>query len=356
MSKINSYMSQKIFHVKFICAILVISIHMYDPSMRVFEKLYYEQWFEDWWSQGVARIAVPLFFFMSGYLAFASRSENLTFVGLARELPQKLLRLIIPFWVWNILYWLWSIALDLLFSRPITITFGFIVRALFIYGCNAPFWYIFQLIFLVALTPFLFVITKNRVLAMVFCCICACGFVFIPGNQERFLLPGLLFYSIGAILFLHFNGLTKKCGGGGAIIASSIFIALLLWRINLTDMSKNITDLLPTWRFKAFDILTPFAFWFAIDLFKIGKVKVLNFEKETFFIYALHSMLLTGTGIAIKVFMGSFAVSFRLIIYCILPIIVAIICILAAKGMRKIPFLYALLTGDGLTIRKKKQG
>ncbi len=116
MSGISQYMSRKISHVKMICALLVIYIHMYDAGMHTFENLYYEQWFEDWFSQGFCRIAVPLFFFISGYLAFSSRDESVTFPYLVRRLPRKLMRLVVPFLAWNFLYYIWQIALDFAFA------------------------------------------------------------------------------------------------------------------------------------------------------------------------------------------------------------------------------------------------
>ncbi len=355
MNTITPYISRKILHVKMICALLVISIHMYNAGLHSVSSLYYEQWFEDWWSQGVARIAVPLFFFMSGYLVFSSRTVQLNAKDLAKRLPHKLLRLFVPFVSWNFIYFVWSVMLDIILSRPITNTPIYILQALFLYKCNAPFWYIFQLIFLVALTPLLFVLLKRRATAIAVCVVCLAGFFFIPGNQEIFLLPGLLFYTIGATAFLHFNKSVNHVNMRVSLVALLILIVLLVWRVSLTDMEKTITDLLPTLPYKLFDILTPFAFWLAIDLFKIGDRKVYSFETETFLIYAMHSMLLMGIGIIVNKALGSFAVQGRLIIYLIMPIVVACICIVVAKLLRKIPFLYKVLSGSGLTFTKKKR-
>lgn len=95
--KISEASSQKIKNMSLLCAILVVSIHVQWPSEQVLSL----GWFiNGTLPSGVAGIAVPFFFVISGYFLAQHFDEDGWW---GREVKKRLKSLVIPFYLWIIL-------------------------------------------------------------------------------------------------------------------------------------------------------------------------------------------------------------------------------------------------------------
>lgn len=118
--KITEDTSQKIKNMSIICALLVVAIHVtwpYDggPSFTWFIHHVVQE--------GVAKIAVPFFFVVSGFFLSLHMDEEGWFDG---EVCKRLHSLVVPFFVWIIIATIFvapmQIVLDIIAHRP----FGFL--------------------------------------------------------------------------------------------------------------------------------------------------------------------------------------------------------------------------------------
>ncbi|MCJ2183643.1 acyltransferase [Novosphingobium sp. 1949] len=200
-------------------------------------------------SEGIARIAVPLFFFMSGYLLFFNTAWN---VGAYRDkLANRFRTLLVPFLFWNLFWLAFKIALQLLpqtaayFSN---LTKPFAQYSAFDYAndifglTQSPaayqFWFIRDLMVLVLLSPVIHWLMKRAAVPCL-AVLAACWFagfwpIYVPG------LDGLLFFSIGCAMSQRRLDPSLRCDRGFLLTVGAI--ACLCFAISSTGSSP--TDLL----------------------------------------------------------------------------------------------------------------
>lgn len=122
---------------------------------------------------GLGQIAVPGFFCMSGFLFFRNLSVDIPspcsrpahwpgigfFLG---KWKKRVFSLLIPYLVWNFLYYLIYLA----FGRASLEAVDFL-KGLFLQEYNPVFWYLRELLILTLLTPFIFWLIRNKVGALI---------------------------------------------------------------------------------------------------------------------------------------------------------------------------------------------
>jgi surface polysaccharide O-acyltransferase-like enzyme len=160
-------------------------------------------------SYGVAGIAVPLFFFISGFLYF--KDGPLTSSSHARKVRSRLTTLVVPFLFWNVavlcLYLVGRyIPQTAPFFRDEAATTSLIefVKALFGIGRDPiayQFWFIRNLMILVLCAPLINI--AIRIAGLVFLAGIALIWVFTTSWPARPTAESLLFFSTGA--YLAFN-------------------------------------------------------------------------------------------------------------------------------------------------------
>lgn len=160
--------SNRLANMSFVCACLVVSIHVVDTIERGGIAWWVKQLFHG----GISRIAVPFFFTAAGYFLAGHMGEKGWW---PREIRKRIRSLLVPFVAWNVLWGLYAVPLTIVANAcsgdPLLLGLphGF-WRLVGIFGLNpflGPFlgvlWFVRCLFLLVLVSPFLwFFIRRGR--------------------------------------------------------------------------------------------------------------------------------------------------------------------------------------------------
>ena len=146
-----------------LCAVMVIGLHAYNTAEL-------DQWtvsarIVGSFSHGLFMAAVPIFFFVSGFLFFRGVASV---KDVFNKQKRRVVRLLVPFLAWSAFYCLLYYYLDGSFSallHPEGI-WRFLQDIIF-YRYVFPLWFLFQLMVFVLLTPILYQLLKNKTVAVI---------------------------------------------------------------------------------------------------------------------------------------------------------------------------------------------
>ncbi len=288
----------KIMLLSYICSVMVVYLHSDNTEQYSIDTSTATGafvWFlETDILQLLAKGAVPLFFFISGFLFF----RNFGYSSIVSKYKSRFRGLLIPYISWNMIYTLVVILCscipvirnhigDRWVMNPITPLAIF--KGVFFYQYNLIFWFMFQLILFVIVSPLLYTMLRQKYLGAVLqllLLLCASKIVEIPVINFGM----LLIYSLGGYLSIHAReAIVRKSTKFRSITAIVVFAVL---RVGLyaaqyfsvaAVIKETLTELLM--------ISYVFALFFGIDLIKMKQVK--EYMRSTFFIYALHLLVLS---------------------------------------------------------------
>lgn len=346
---ISPYLSNKITHLMFWMSVLVVYIHTYDAQYTD-SSFFAANVLQDLFSQGFCRVAVPVFFMMSGYLHFTG--SDVTEKTLLRAFGGKVRKLIVPYLIWNTLYLVYNVAcMVLLGNAKNALRIGYILKSVFLYEANPAFWYVCQLILLFAVSPLLLKLYRHKTVAVASLAVFFIVYLFINRYEKLFLFPGLFFFSLGGVSAIHApqaadrTTWSRKTQTAVAITAVTALVLLMVWRWSLMDITQNVSLLRGTIPFKLFECLIAVAFWYATDSIRIGDRPVRSWEKASFFVYATHWLALSVANIIIDHTIPVTPTS-RILIYSLLPLVTVSILLLIAHAVKKwAPAPYRWATG-----------
>lgn len=218
--------SRRFANMSLLCAVLVVSIHIGRCNVVGAPSW----WFGQIVSSGIAGIAIPFFFFASGYFLAVHIGEDRWWRNALRK---RTVSLLIPFVLWNIVY--------IVFSR-----FGVEGNVISWFGLNPlrhpalfVLWYVRAIMILVLVSPIImFSLRKTRgwILAVMW----IAYFLVVPGDEVSptcwqtffkwsFSLLGLFYFSLGCWVR---NCKWGKFGWKAAIlvmVAGVFFLSLQIW-------------------------------------------------------------------------------------------------------------------------------
>ena len=237
-------MKESVFHNKiiwfsFFFSLLVIWIHAYNAELYLgatewMEPVYR---FEHWIGDGIAQIAVPGFFMISGYLFY----RNFDWSRLLEKWNRRIRSVLVPYILWNFLYYLGYVigsrlpwVRDVVGKGTIPFRLDVIVDAVINYRYNYVFWYLFQLIFLILLAPFLYPVLKyfqSRILFFAALLVVLWLDISLPLLNA----DALFYYAVAAALALdgkswvegripHKAGISEAAVVGGGLIAAAVIV------------------------------------------------------------------------------------------------------------------------------------
>lgn len=313
----RSLQSRTIDALRFPCVVLVVLVHTFRarPDSTGFPFAPFET-LEIALSQGLSRIAVPIFFLISGYLFF-SRLDRWDWRIYGDKIRNRVRTLLVPYLLWITLAILWMVALNVIrhffFGWGLSISeylssngwglmywncarnyqytevqniLGWTMPFAFPY--DYPLWYLRDLIVLCLFAPVIHWIlrkTKGWVLALLYPLYLLD--IWIP--LEGFSAEGLLFFGLGA--FLRMNGQDMTAVFGRFRIASYILLPLAIALCVLTYGNEV------SWGYARRLLTLPgtaAAFNVCARLIKKGRLKDNRFLAECSFpVFAGHAIGLT---------------------------------------------------------------
>ncbi len=303
MQKMDPLVSRRITWIRSIFCILVVYVHCRNT-----------RWFDVNTAPGIAAlenrlcdifaiIAVPAFFFISGYLFFRNYQPD----QLLRKWKSRLFTLVIPFILWNLIYYLAEILVRVLpftagaFSgTEIPVTFQGILEAVFNYKYLPSFWFMQYLIIYTLLAPVIYFLLKKRIAGFMTILLVIAATVGFTMQQPAgwALFPLLLLqyipaYLTGCYASLHMKKMFEErpIPVWKGMIFGLLSAALILWQL----LKPSFFSL------EAIRLFIGAFLWLFLGM--ISFPKPARFMQYTFFLYAAHLMIakIINMGIAIKV-------------------------------------------------------
>ena len=135
--------------IRVVAIFLVVVIHVSGQLTNVWGKIPNDQWIIADIYGGISRIAVPLFFMISGYLLLP-RSESLS-----AFYTKRMTKLLIPLVVWSLIYLGWYCG-----NHPNTCTPSLVWDLLLVQGTYYHLWFLYSLISIYLILPVLRLMIK----------------------------------------------------------------------------------------------------------------------------------------------------------------------------------------------------
>lgn len=328
--------SNKIKYILFIVSVLVILIHSLNNETR----------FERFFANGIGQFAVPTFFLISGFLFF--RTVH-TLYDIKHKLRRRIRTLLIPYLIWNLIYY----ALNLLMKPGNGISMIEITEAAFNYKYNPTFWYMYQLILISILTPLLYYGLKNIRYSIILFLILS-YFIYFGIDVPYINEDAATYFFVGAV--------TAKLYSAGKIdiinkkyILPVTLVSVLLYAFNrlLYPYVNNSIH-----AYHAFILSTVYVrLAFAVFIFYISDLffnyeSVSGFMEHTFFLYAIHYMIVRGMANILEYSETYFLPSsihtiIEIVFFVVSPIVCVAINYYLSRFLKKnYNKLYIVITGD----------
>ena len=188
-----------------LCSVLVVFLHAYAFNDGPQPTAAYHM--EFFLSRVLAQTAVPVFFALSAFLFY----RNFTMDMLPGKWKSRVHTLLIPYIIWNILSMLafWFLAkLPFINTPAFQITPMTVLRSVIAYEYNLTFWFVYNLILLVALAPVVYGLMKNRYVGIAVILTLVGVYSFYTreiylGDFGKIEIRAAVFYYLGAWCGLH---------------------------------------------------------------------------------------------------------------------------------------------------------
>jgi len=351
----NLHLSLKFKVLSFVLIIFVIFLHSYnltEHSPEALVKVTGINFLQEVISFGITRVAVPIFFFISGYFFFTNFKLK---TGVIKEkLLKRISTLLIPYVLWSILIFIFYFLLQSLppmvkyFNRELVTNLSIdeIFRRILLDPIPYQLWFVRDLMLLVIISPLIYSLIKYGKVLFLSILIIAWMQLFslvVVSNEA------LLFFCVGGYFQLNNTPLEKNNSAKYGVLITLLWIFSLIIRVHL--MNNGQLNLLENTYFYKINILLGIvAIWLLYDGLigekestKLRKLKPLNYS---FSLYLLHEPILT---IFKKIFFKVFGASDNssIMIFFLAPILtIAVSLLIADRVSRFFPRVYKVLTGN----------
>lgn len=322
----------KITWFSFIFSLLVVWVHSVNTTGGSAAVL------ENFLGDTIGQIAVPGFFMMSGYLFY----RNFSWEKLGEKWGTRIRGILVPFLLWNGLYYVgYGLGSRLPFVREImgkgAVPFDWhtAADALLHYTYNPVFWYLYQLILLIALAPVLYGVLKNKAAGMG-----VTGIVFLLAQRGVIIphlnLDALFYYSLAAYGGIHGRSLVegegtiKKAGAGAGLMAAGTAVYMAKWP---GIISSTV----------CFRAAVPLGLWLFADSRSLPEARW--WMKYNFYVYAVHYAL---TRVISKTAAAAFGDQGLVMTTVFLAMPAVMVWFAASTGAwlrRRVPVLWSLFNG-----------
>jgi surface polysaccharide O-acyltransferase-like enzyme len=364
----DSYLSKKIKVSSFVSIVMVVFLHAYNleerylqPFTRIHEGKSFLTFFQYFISNGVTRIAVPLFFTISGYLFFFNFTPG--FRGVMCKYKSRFKTVLIPYVIWSILAIIFiyitqniTFTSNMFWVKPIRyFNLQDFLKVFLKEPVGYHLWFLKDLIVYVLFSPVIYLLASK--LSYWSLIPFALRWISDPGKL-RMSPEGMFFFLIGSIIAIKKHKLNRSHA------KFAVNFLLVGWMTVLSIKTYLAYDGSPAliYLHKLSILLGLVAFWFAYDVY-IGEPKdsswIFKLTPYTFFIYGFHTPLIVIlTEIFIRLLGRDTASLF--IIYAVASLITIILAV--SVGWFLLTFtapLYGLLTGNrigNVAIKSEAEG
>ena len=278
--------------VTFILSILVFFIHISSITQYsnaegfisiVNEKISF------FFKESITRFAVPMFFILSG-ISFFKGYDNTKYF---KKIKSRVSTLIVPYLLWNTIWMIFEIMCSYTFisknfvgRERFVLSFTNILKGIFFYECNGPFWFVFNLILFSFLAPIIQLLIRNKYIGISSIILLTILDTFGIGIPTSIFLSStsIIFYLIGAIIGMHYFDIASKESNKGTQYFS---IGFLLAYITLKNIFAFQSHALEVPLKVVVFTMSAFALWNVTDMF-IHKIKPKKIYSRSFAIYAMH--------------------------------------------------------------------
>lgn len=244
----DKLLSAKLRNLSFLLLWVVVFIHGYNANIHFGDEMHPkpQAWlffFEHFISDGVCRVAVPLFFSISGYLAFQSLEENFDFQWLIPTLKKKIKTLLIPYLSISLLGILFVILLQMIpFSRPFFNNYNLETTSLRHWisiwlWSPVPYqlWFVRFLILYFIFLPFIYTVVKYfKIAGLLFLFYSWYSFYFQEITHfTKIEYEGLFFFSLGSFCVIHKVPLKSNIKYRTWLLLILLWIGWIAYRTNL---------------------------------------------------------------------------------------------------------------------------
>lgn len=287
----------------------------------------------------ITRIAVPLFFLISGYLYFRNFQGQI-FHFWQIKLKKRIHSILIPYLIFSILGFCFIFGIHIFFpSRTEYNDYSItnILYTIFLHPIGTyQLWFLRDLFIIILSSPIIYYLLRYLKIIIIICF----TVIWIMGVNYIVASEAITFFSIGSYMALYNQNLTLYIVKNKIIpyLFTTLWIAICI--------SVTLLELNYAWH--CFGIICGIiALWTLYDLIypalnkRILNSKIYSFS---FFIYLMHEPLLS---IIKKGFYTILDSKLIFVIYIIAPIICIIICIILGNCLKKnAPKVYYILTGN----------
>ncbi len=282
----------------------------------------------------ITNVAIPAFFFMSGFLFFR---DIHTWQDCLTKWRKRIKTLFIPYLLWNLLLLILVICLSIVpsfrtqlkGSYGLDYSFRWILYKLTLYPIMGHFWYIRTLMLFLLCAPFLHILLQNNAISFIVLFILARCWK--PIDTGIFSTEGALFFFCGSWMTYH-GGLPVKYP----------------WKYWIWLLIPIIYSLWPNTSLPGGTALYMYLGWqlclYLAECPHISKY-FLQFNQYSFFLYALHATIVSGLSLFLSHLLPHTpAYSFLAYLFCFLTTVSS--CLFIAWLVKKLlPHAYFVLSG-----------
>lgn len=359
-------LSIKISNIQFILSIMIVVLHSATYVVNLpgqgMVSIYGRNlatWIQLFFSEGLCRIAVPLFFILSGFLFY--HTYNNTWLGYVKKLKRRFWSLVVPYLFWSasvffVFYFAQRIpGVSRYFSTRDTMGFGTceIFTNIVVTSFNSPLWFCSHVIVFVLFAPIgYWLCGKYAIVSLPIAC-----YLWYRGYCLGIRMDGLFFWLIGAYSATHQEKLAawftpkrlKRLGWCMMVL----WITVLAWRTTYLS-GLNVKVLLEGQYNAVLEISMKFiillglpAFWCIWDelprVWIADKWKVSGFS---FLLFVAHHPIVGAIRKLIVQFTGTSEIAMFTAYFLVACSTISLVICLGLLAKRVCPCTYGFLVGN----------
>lgn len=350
----DEYLSKKLKIISFVLMVMVVYLHANNLNVNIgndsyFIKRGYNSIIQNFVSNGLTRIAVPLFFIISGYLFFL-KSDKVSFYEYGSKLLKRSRTILLPYILWSSFGLLFYFLLQTIpQSKPFFTNIlikDYSISQLFLTIIYNPIpyqlWFIRDLMVIFIITPIIFLGIKH-----VKWIIIPALFIFWVFNINLVFCSNeaLFFFIIGSYIAINKIKIQRTTIINPTTILL-IWFGLLSLKVYLEYANENFRVILIIHKISI--LIGVNACWLISDSILKKKKFVIGNDSVillSFFLYASHEPILTIIKKLLYYILGTTELT-SLIIFILSPVLTISICLFVGYCLKKTqPRFYFVLTG-----------